>query len=278
MYEDEIKSALTYFNDTIIMTRYSSGVLTATKIISTTDNMVKIKLKIAPNRQSRTTKGVICARLLSENKYCYMAKIKSGYLTSNNVLKHQNWFYHYWESTFITCYRQPHLSSQLNQIANKNKLYNGGVNLLVEVYCMKILEHRSEQRVIAAETKNVVEMKHVWTLCDLQSLLNNPNDELCSIKFPSNRDLNKFYLRMFKSTKKTGYLEIHSCADKFTNNASFPINASITIKSNDTGFSAVAFSSYISTIDSCWATYFLFDEAIRKQCLVAEYNGVYTLP
>ena len=240
--------------------------------------MVKIKIKIAPNKQNQTTKGVICARLLSDTKYCYMTKITSGFYTSNNVLKHQSWFHHYWSSTLVTCFPQPDLSSQSNQIAGKDKLYNGSVNLLVEVYCMKILEHRSEQRVVAAETKKVIEMTHVWTLCDLLSLLNNPNNELCSIKFPSNRDLNKFYLCMFKSTKKAGYLEIRSCADKFTNSASFPINTTITIKRYDTGFAAVAFKTYKFTMNSCWANYFPIDEAIRKQCLVVKYNGVYTLP
>ena len=178
MYKDEIKSAVTYLNDTIIIKRYSSGAIKASKILSTTDNMVKIQIKIDPNIQIQTTKGVICARLLSETKYCYMAKIASGYLTSNNVLNHQSWFYYYRTSTFDTCFPQLHLSSQSNQIAKKDKLYNGGVNLLVEVYCMKILEHRSEQKVVATETKNVVEMTHVWTLCDLLSLLNNPDDEL----------------------------------------------------------------------------------------------------
>ena len=240
--------------------------------------MVKIKIKIAPNKQNQTTKGFICARLLSDTKYCYMAKITSGFYTLNNVLKHQSWFHHYWSSTLVTCFPQPDLSSQSNQIAGKDKLYNGSVNLLVEVYCMKILEHRSEQRVVAAETKKVIEMTHVWTLCDLLSLLNNPNNELCSIKFPSNRDLNKFYLCMFKSTKKAGYLEIRSCADKFTNSASFPINTTITIKRYDTGFTAVAFKIYKFTMNSCWANYFPIDEAIRKQCLVVKYNGVYTLP
>ena len=240
--------------------------------------MVKIQIEIDPNRQSQTTKDVICARLLSETKYCYMAKITSGYLTSNNVLKHQSSFYYCWKSTSFSCFPQPHLLSQSNQIAKKNKLHNGSFKLLVEVYCMKILEHRSEKRVVAAETKNVVEMTHVWTLCDLLSLLNNPNDELCSIRFPSNGDLNKFYLHLFKSTKKTGHLEIHSCADKFTNNASFPINSRITIKNNHTGFAAFACSLYASRFNSCWAIYFPFDEAIRKQCLVVEYNGVYTLP
>ena len=278
MYEDEIKSAVTYLNGTLTITRYSSGAIKASKILSTTDNMVKIQIKIDSNRQSKTTKGLICAKLLSENKYCYMAKITSGYLTSNNVLKHQSSFYSYWKSNFSTCSTLPHLSSQSNQIAGKDKLYNGSVNLLVEVYCMKILEHRSEQRVVPAETKNVVEMTHVWTLCDLLSLLNDPNDELWSIKFPSNKDLSKFYLRMFKSTKKKGCLEIRSCADKFTNNASFPINSRITIKNNHTGFSAFAFSLHTSKINSCWAIYFPFDEVIRKQCLVVEYNGVYTLP
>ena len=278
MYEDEIKSAVTYFNDTLIITRFSSGATKASKILSTTDNTVKIKIKIDPNMQSQTTKDVICARLLSDTKYCYMAKIKSGYLTSNNALKYQSWFYYYWKSTSLTCSTQPHLSSQSNQIAKKDKLYNGSVNLLVEVYCMKILEHRSEKRVVPAEIKNVVEMTHVWTLCDLLSLLNDPNDKLCSIKFPSNENLSKFYLCMSKSTTKKGYLEIHTCADKFTNNASFPINSRITIKNNHTGFAAFALSSYISTIESCWATYFLMDEANRKQCLVVEYNGVYTLP
>ena len=209
MYEDEIKSAVTYLNDTIIIARFSSGAIKASKILSTTDNTVKIKIEIDPNRQNQKTKGVLCAHLLSETKYCYMAKIKSGYLTSKNVLKYQSWIYYHRTSTFFTCFPLPHLLSQLNQIAKKDKLHNGSVNLLVEVYCMKILEHRSEQRVVAAETKHVVEITHVWTLCDLLSLLNNPNDELWSIRFPSNRDLNKFYLRMFKSTKKTGYLEIN---------------------------------------------------------------------
>ena len=288
-------STITFLKEVIVIDNFASTIWNVSnavpKVITLPDGLIQIKIEIFPNGRNALDENYISisATLLPNNTYnYYTTSTKFSVLTAKKILRNELSAQIYWQAHDLIRWEHPRfVSRQLCLDVNEGMLIDGKLNILAHIIMLPF--HYEVEQSIIQSSLNLVEIVHVWSVCNLIASLNATEMKIMSTKFPFDGEFVKFSLHMALQGEfgsKPEHISLFNCLvgnDYPLTKPLLVLNFTFKIKNyeRDTGtINLGPFShAYDAAANSCWGepNALLFGVAMKSPCLMIEFHGIYRL-